>query len=431
MTTEKRESDQGNIFSVATIREFLLAALSHNAVEDAVIAMLHEHLVEGRIHPSVITENLKPLITEVLDVATAEDWHYVSCKLIEEACEALEVNAMGNTTAQPDPGELREELGHLYAHEPLSPSKYRRAWLLIRTISKLTGISRKTILADARVDAEAVRADDAVRASRSSGQPPASSDLADMVLDAATPPIVAAQQVLRHMMDNGGAVYIEDTKGNEVEGWVTGLTEDEVSIQEFRNNQSTYIRLTDIETLTETAVSVRQISRVEALVLLDKIEGTSPLARKQVAVILASNVGCSVTQIVAKQKVEESFVRKVINDFNERGLESLESSTPTTITLDKGQLNGLASGIAIARLALIESDDPVTIAVNTGQFNLLVSGLGLACLALEGCGDEYAGFVEDYKRLTDQVVVQLPGEGPAVRGARQRLASREGRDIGS
>ncbi len=413
MATEKRTSEQGNVFSVTTIREFLLAALSHDAVTDAVDAMLYEHVFLGRLHQSVITENLRPLIMEVLEVATPADWQYVSAKLIEDARETFkdDLEALGDDlesqpsrrTAQrePDPGELREELAGLYTHDLLSPSKARRAWNLVRKLSRLTGISRETIQADATADADAIQAreSDAVRANQSSGHTPAPTDTPE-VIDAGTPLPIAAQRILHHVMDNGGTVHIEDTKGNEVDGWVTGLTEDEVSIQAPGTSQATYIPLAEIASLTETDVVVRPLLRGEALVLLQKGDEDHSLARKRAAIILASNLGCTVTQIVAAQKVEESFARKVITDFNERGLDSLESSTPTT-----------------------------TITLDTGQFNLLISGLGLARLALNGCGDEYVGFAADYMQLADEIVAQLPGDGPAPRAAQERLAIREGRAI--
>ncbi|MFZ2112752.1 MAG: hypothetical protein WAU77_03345 [Solirubrobacteraceae bacterium] len=402
MTTEKRTSEQGNVFSVAIIREFLLAALSHDAVTDAVDAMLFEHVVEGRIHPSVITENLRPLITEVLDVATSEDWHNVCCKLIEDACESIgdlpSEPTRSTAQQQPDPGEMREELGHLYAQKPLSPRKARRAWQLIRKISRLVGISVNEVRANAREDAEAVQAADeydAVRADRSSAQTPASP--AEPVIEG-TPLVVAAYRMLRHLADRGDAAYIEDTRGKEIQGWVTGVAAHEVSVEEIRTRQNTYIRLADIENMEEIeAVFVRPLSRHEASTLLDAGESPHSWTRKRAAILLASNFGNTVTEIVAKQKADAWFVRRVIAAFNESGLKSLEGSTLTTIALDNG------------------------------QFNLLISGLGLARLALNGCGDEFVGFATDYSQLADEIVAQLPGDGPAPRAARERLAIQEGR----
>jgi hypothetical protein len=399
MTTEKRTSEQGNVFSVAIIREFLLAALSHDAVTDAVDAMLFEHVIEGRFHPSVITENLRPLITEVLDVAELEDWQYVSDKLIAEAREALTGDTGSTPSQEPDPGEMREELGHLYTQDLLSPSKARRAWKLIRQISRLVGISRDEVHANARADAEAITAtdeDDAVRANRSSGQTPASSE--EPVIDAGTPPQVAAYRILRYLADRGGAVYIEDTSGKKVQGWVTGVATNEVSVEEIRTRKNTYIGLADIENMEEVeAVFVRPLSRHEAAVLLEQGESDHSWKRKRAAILLASNFGNTVTEIASAQTAEAWFVRRVIAAFNECGLKSLESSTPTTITLDAGQLNRL------------------------------ISALGLARLALNGCGDEFVGFATDYNQLADEIVAQLPSDGPAPRAARERLTIQKGR----
>jgi hypothetical protein len=404
MTTEKRTSEQGSVFDAAIIREFLLAALSHDAVIDKVDELLFEHIY-SRFSASVITANLRPLITEVLDTATPEDWQYVAGKLTEEARETLTDDPRSKpsrrtTQQKPDPGEMREELGHLYTQDLLSPSKARRAWRLIRQISRLVGISQDEVQANARADAEAIQAEnehDAVRANRSSEQTPAGSN--EPVIDAGTPPVVAAYQILRYLCDEGGAVYIEDTSGNEVQGMVTGVATHEVSVEEIRTRKTIYIRLADIENMEEIeAVFVRPLSRHEASVLMDKGEDSHSLTRKRAAIILASNFGNTVAQIAATQKAEVQFVRQVVADFNEHSLKSLESSNPTT-----------------------------TITLDPGQFNLLISGLGLARLALNGCGDEYVGFARDYERLADEIVAQLPGDGPAPRAARERLAIQERR----
>jgi hypothetical protein len=404
MTTEKRTSEQGNVFSVAGIREFLLAALSHDAVTDAVDTMLFEHVVEGRIHPSVVTENLRSFITEVLDVATLEDWRYVSGKLIADAHEVM----IGDTTSDssrrtakqaPDPGEMREEPGQLYSEDFLSPSKTRRAWKLIRQISRLVGIGQDEVQANARANAEAIQtADeyDAIRANRSSAQTPASPT--EPEIEAGTPLVVTAYRMLRHLCDEGGAVYIEDTRDKEIQGWVIGVAHHEVSVEDIRTRETIYIRLTDIKEMKEIeAVFIRRLSRHEAGVLLDKCESRHWLTRKRAAILLASNFGYTVARIAANQNADLGFIRRIIADFNEGGLESLEGTIPTTITLDNG------------------------------QFHLLISGLGLARLALNGCGDEYAGFAADYHRLADEIVAQMPGDRPAPRAARERLAIQEGR----
>src|SRR5512132_3923024 len=46
--------------------------------------------------------------------------------------------------------------------------------------------------------------------------------------------------------------------------------------------------------------------------------------RERAAILLASNVGNSVPQIAAMWMTDESHVRKVIHEFNERGMASLD-----------------------------------------------------------------------------------------------------------
>lgn len=82
---EARISEQGNTFSPALLRSFIEIALQHDAVNDTVTDMLHDHVVGGRYHPSVIAESLRPLIDEVLNTATTDDWQRVADNLIAEA----------------------------------------------------------------------------------------------------------------------------------------------------------------------------------------------------------------------------------------------------------------------------------------------------------------------------------------------------------
>jgi transposase len=63
--------------------------------------------------------------------------------------------------------------------------------------------------------------------------------------------------------------------------------------------------------------------------------------RERAAILLASNVGNSVPQIAAMRMTDEHHVRRVIHDFNERGMASLDpeyrggrpagSPTPTAV----------------------------------------------------------------------------------------------------
>ena len=51
--------------------------------------LLFEHVAEGRYHPSIITESLRPIIDEILETATREDWQAVAAQLVGEAREAI------------------------------------------------------------------------------------------------------------------------------------------------------------------------------------------------------------------------------------------------------------------------------------------------------------------------------------------------------
>lgn len=259
MTTEKRKSEQRNLSGATPLANFLLRVLHDDAIVDNTLDVLFEHVMLGRFTTDKVTEYLRFSIHEALGTATAADWQYVTETLIADARKTLEGSSSAPARTTPrqdtDPGEMREELGHTYAQDVVSPRGARRAWTLIRNISRLVGISRAEVRSEATADAEALRAAgeyDAVRASRSSAQ--------------------------------------------------------------------------------------------------------------------------------HRARSEERVM-----------------SAPTAITLD------------------------------AGQFNLLISGLGLARLALNGCGDEYVGFATDYNRLADEIVAQLPGDRPAPRAARERLAIREGR----
>ncbi len=55
-----------------------------------------------------------------------------------------------------DAGELREELAEIYTHDFVALGRARRARWIIGEISRLTGITRERIQADAKADAEAM-----------------------------------------------------------------------------------------------------------------------------------------------------------------------------------------------------------------------------------------------------------------------------------
>ena len=72
-------------------------------------------------------------------------------------------------------------------------------------------------------------------------------------------------------------------------------------------------------------VFVRPLEHAEAVKLKSRAKKAKHFAtRERAAILLASNVGNSVPQIAAMWMTDESHVRKVIHDFNERGMASLD-----------------------------------------------------------------------------------------------------------
>ncbi|MBS1892781.1 MAG: hypothetical protein JST59_15905, partial [Actinobacteria bacterium] len=55
-------------------RRMLLAALADEAVDDAVTELLFEHVVQGRLHWTVVANSLAPILSEVTEVADESDW---------------------------------------------------------------------------------------------------------------------------------------------------------------------------------------------------------------------------------------------------------------------------------------------------------------------------------------------------------------------
>ena len=72
-------------------------------------------------------------------------------------------------------------------------------------------------------------------------------------------------------------------------------------------------------------VFVRPLEHAEATALKSRAKKAKHFAtRERAAILLASNVGNSVPQIAAMWMTDESHVRRVIHDFNERGMASLD-----------------------------------------------------------------------------------------------------------
>src|SRR3954468_24087263 len=72
-------------------------------------------------------------------------------------------------------------------------------------------------------------------------------------------------------------------------------------------------------------VFVRPLAHEEALALKRRAKQAKHFATcERAAILLASNVGTAVPQIAQMWMTDESHVRKVIHEFNERGMASLD-----------------------------------------------------------------------------------------------------------
>jgi transposase len=87
-------------------------------------------------------------------------------------------------------------------------------------------------------------------------------------------------------------------------------------------------------------VFVRPLAHEEAVALKRRAKQAKHFStRERAAILLASNVGNSVPQIAAMWMTDEHHVRRVIHDFNERGMASLDpeyrGGRPRRITDDQ------------------------------------------------------------------------------------------------
>lgn len=64
-------------------RRFLMAALQHDAADDAVTGLLFEHVVQGRYHWTVVANSLAPILSEVTAVADEADWIAVADHVLD------------------------------------------------------------------------------------------------------------------------------------------------------------------------------------------------------------------------------------------------------------------------------------------------------------------------------------------------------------
>ncbi|HMJ74018.1 MAG TPA: hypothetical protein VK471_11730 [Solirubrobacterales bacterium] len=94
-TCERRTINPGDTITGSLLRDYILSALQHDAIRDELNELLFDHVAKGRLHPAVLAASLKPLISELLDAATDEDWQIVAHCLIEDAQETMERGRCG------------------------------------------------------------------------------------------------------------------------------------------------------------------------------------------------------------------------------------------------------------------------------------------------------------------------------------------------
>ena len=140
-------------------------------------------------------------------------------------------------------------------------------------------------------------------------------------------------------------------------------------------------------------VFVRPLAHAEATTLKSRAKKAKHFAtRERAAILLASNVGSSVPQIAAMWMTDESHVRKVIHEFNEQGMASLDpdyrGGRPRRITDDqRKRIVAVAGarpdtqGVALTRWSLPRLADHLTangIAVSPAHLGRLLAEAGLS-----------------------------------------------------
>jgi hypothetical protein len=170
----QRTSQQArtNAEGASPLRDFLLTALDHDAIMDETIELLSEHVETQQPSTGSLPDDLRSILYRAVGEASFEDWSWVTRALIAEAYEALgiehpldrtppgvetphQTEAGTRAPRDLDPGELREKLATIYARDASQGARRVRRWI-VRHISRLTGLSREQIEADARADADAI-----------------------------------------------------------------------------------------------------------------------------------------------------------------------------------------------------------------------------------------------------------------------------------
>jgi transposase len=141
-------------------------------------------------------------------------------------------------------------------------------------------------------------------------------------------------------------------------------------------------------------VFVRPLEHAEAVALKRRAKQAKHFAtRERAAILLASNVGNSVPQIAVMWMTDESHVRKVIHDFNERGMASLDpeygGGRPRRITdADRRAVVAVAGarpdsqGVALTRWSLPRLADHLAeqgvVAISAAHLGRVLAEVGLS-----------------------------------------------------
>ena len=132
-------------------------------------------------------------------------------------------------------------------------------------------------------------------------------------------------------------------------------------------------------------VFVRPLAHEEAVTLKRRAKQARHFAtRERAAILLASNVGNSVPQIATMWMTDKSHVRRVIHEFNERGMASLDpedrGGRPRRITCEQRRAAVAVAGarpdtqaVALTRWSLPRLADHLA---ETGELEISPAHLG-------------------------------------------------------
>jgi hypothetical protein len=87
--TQVRQITAGDTITPEVLRDFILAALRHDALTDAVVERMAFHARRGQLDEVGLAAVLPELIGDVMDVARKEDWVVLAEALIDAARDDL------------------------------------------------------------------------------------------------------------------------------------------------------------------------------------------------------------------------------------------------------------------------------------------------------------------------------------------------------